>query len=776
MVKIKNFKHNLVSLLIGFFVVCVITAYTAKSRRQLNDYAKILVTQNAQNISLNIENTFFNSLRSIRMTASIIAQSVPEDELKSSVLNLKKYEQETCFNTLTIMDINERTVDEDVFESVMKGNTGIFVKHEPEQFNDVVLIFFTPVMYGEKIAGILTGTLSEKNDIEPLLNYNFFKKKVNGLLVDENGFIIASNFDTENIKNLDDLLKANNINQNGKTLLYDHIENDDNSIFEFKNENGVSLVTVDRIGISNWIVIQLVPSVSLKALEKQSFRDELVAEILILILFVVYILHIVFWGKEKRKEIAIESEKIIKLNVQDKEKYYKIIQGLSNEYNLIFYVDLKNNISSCFRATDKISYRYSISQNGVVPFYETMNYYIDCTVKAEDRKRVLDFIEFDNLKKILNEKPVQSVNYRLAEENNERYIQITFARVDETDDLQYVVVAFSDVDEHIRAELQKKELLETALAKAEIASEESRIIAEDRDKAFRLIHETLNSGMWRMDFDSEGKMCSVNWSNELRNMIGYESEQDFPNVLESWSEKIHPEDKEATLKDYYDTIDDYTGQKTHDADYRMKVRSGEWRWFHSAGRLSRREDGTPESYVGLFVDITEKKYHEEREYELEKASMRDDLTGLLNRHAFETAKKIIRNKSSLENISVVALDVNELKKANDNIGHSAGDELLKGAASCIESCFGKYGNCYRTGGDEFVVIIEKEIENVSKLIEKFKFVQSKWHSKKVGTLSVSLGIVQAKEYPFVTFSRLLQLADEKMYEEKRHYHSLNNRA
>ncbi|MCR5083636.1 MAG: PAS domain-containing protein [Parasporobacterium sp.] len=54
------------------------------------------------------------------------------------------------------------------------------------------------------------------------------------------------------------------------------------------------------------------------------------------------------------------------------------------------------------------------------------------------------------------------------------------------------------------------------------------------------------------------------------------------------------------LKKYNDT-------QGHDVEYRLKVKSGEWRWFHSLGRLLRRENGLPLSYVGMFVDITEKK-------------------------------------------------------------------------------------------------------------------------------------------------------------------------
>ena len=90
-------------------------------------------------------------------------------------------------------------------------------------------------------------------------------------------------------------------------------------------------------------------------------------------------------------------------------------------------------------------------------------------------------------------------------------------------------------------------------------------------------------------------------------MVGYRDEKDFPNRLESWSELIHEEDKEVVLNEYYGTIEDYTGNKIFDVEYRLLTKDRGYRWFRTTGKLSRREDGTPISYIGMFIDITENK-------------------------------------------------------------------------------------------------------------------------------------------------------------------------
>ena len=142
-----------------------------------------------------------------------------------------------------------------------------------------------------------------------------------------------------------------------------------------------------------------------------------------------------------------------------------------------------------------------------------------------------------------------------------------------------------------------------------LAAERARALEllEREQTSLNILHEMLHSGLWTMDFNERGEMTDVFWSGEFRRMLGYESEEDFPNVLESWSNLLPDDDRERVLKEYNDTIADYTGQKTYDVEYQLLTKDRGWRWFHAVGRLSRREDGSPVTYVGLFMDITDRK-------------------------------------------------------------------------------------------------------------------------------------------------------------------------
>ena len=138
------------------------------------------------------------------------------------------------------------------------------------------------------------------------------------------------------------------------------------------------------------------------------------------------------------------------------------------------------------------------------------------------------------------------------------------------------------------------------------------------------IHEMLGSGKWTMDFDEAGVMVGVSWSDEFRRMLGYHDTEDFPDVLESWSDLLHPEDKERVLKEYRETIYDYTGQKTYDVEYRLLTKNRGYRWYRAVGKPTRRPDGTPVTYVGVFIDITDRK-----EMMQELARQRESLSSAL---------------------------------------------------------------------------------------------------------------------------------------------------
>jgi len=151
-------------------------------------------------------------------------------------------------------------------------------------------------------------------------------------------------------------------------------------------------------------------------------------------------------------------------------------------------------------------------------------------------------------------------------------------------------------------------------------------------------------------------------------------------------------------------------------------------------------------------------------------SYTDELTGLQNRRSFENEISEIKRNFSLEPIAVCAVDLNGLKNVNDTIGHVAGDELISGAASILSEVFASYGKLFRTGGDEFYVIMNPIPENLESLVEELEEKMHEWKGELVDKLSFSYGFALSTSGRSSNIDQLLIEADKSMYAYKRNYY------
>ena len=91
---------------------------------------------------------------------------------------------------------------------------------------------------------------------------------------------------------------------------------------------------------------------------------------------------------------------------------------------------------------------------------------------------------------------------------------------------------------------------------------------------------------------------------------------------------MHEEDRDRLMDAFWTAVRDTTGRRTFDQEYRCYTKSGELRWFHTAGKVRRRPDGVPITAVGLSYDITDVRVGERRlqeQLEIVSALSRDYL-------------------------------------------------------------------------------------------------------------------------------------------------------
>jgi diguanylate cyclase (GGDEF)-like protein/PAS domain S-box-containing protein len=183
-------------------------------------------------------------------------------------------------------------------------------------------------------------------------------------------------------------------------------------------------------------------------------------------------------------------------------------------------------------------------------------------------------------------------------------------------------------------------------------------------------------------------------------------------------------------------------------------------------------EGSITGAVEIFRDISARKKMEEK---LRATSMTDELTGLLNRRGFLTlseqqCKLSDRTKRSL---ALLYIDLDDMKKINDEFGHETGDQALVDTAGILKNSFRGSDIIARIGGDEFSILLTEPpktgIENIiiNNVQDNMKAFNEK--SGRNYKLSLSMGFAYFDPERKCSIGDLINRADASMYEDKKRH-------
>jgi PAS domain-containing protein len=149
---------------------------------------------------------------------------------------------------------------------------------------------------------------------------------------------------------------------------------------------------------------------------------------------------------------------------------------------------------------------------------------------------------------------------------------------------------------------------EVAALREELADLRARSSAEI--ERYALMIEAAGIGLWDMDVVADDPVNPDNefqWSAEFRQMLGFNDERDFPNVLSSWASRLHPDDVERTVTAFLGHLNDRTGRTPYNIEYRLQLKNGGYRWFIATGATKRDRSGVPLRVAGALRDIDNEK-------------------------------------------------------------------------------------------------------------------------------------------------------------------------
>ena len=150
------------------------------------------------------------------------------------------------------------------------------------------------------------------------------------------------------------------------------------------------------------------------------------------------------------------------------------------------------------------------------------------------------------------------------------------------------------------------------------------------------------------------------------------------------------------------------------------------------------------------------------------------LTGVRNKFAYDERVENLNEKISkdrIDNFGILMMDLNFLKKINDTYGHEYGDMLIQNFCGVACDVFA-HSPIYRTGGDEFVVILQKrDLENVDQLLSDFEGnlsrLSSKENAKPWEAPSVAVGKAYFDRNTDSCVEDVFRRADDAMYKRKK---------
>lgn len=428
--------------------------------------------------------------------------------------------------------------------------------------------------------------------------------------------------------------------------------------------------------------------------------------------------------------------------------YNYISRALSEDYVAMYFVDIETNSYVLYQA-DGLNRDITVEHQGKNYFHEA---YKDSNKKIyeEDRTMFNMMVTKENILKNIEENGVFSITYRANESDGVKYVCLK--AVKDRKDGKHIIIGINNVDGQVKQQEKFKQVQEERMYYSRIAALVGDFYAvyciDLKDNSYT-VYNTEQSE------DYAGT-----------NRIGKDF---FEETIKVGKGVIYQEDQEG----FFETInkkkvlDSIEKNGSFSYEYRLMINDKPTFFRYKAIKI--KENNEEKLIVGLInidAEVRKEKEYKENLSMVEKLAIKDELTGVKNKHAYAQAEEKLSTQiedGSVDEYAIAVFDLNGLKYINDTLGHAAGDEFIKAGCKIICDAF-PHSPVYRIGGDEFSVIIQGDA--YSNIDFSMGYIEAKNHENKVrGGVTIAAGLARGVENKPV--KQVFEEADSNMYAKKK---------
>ncbi len=433
---------------------------------------------------------------------------------------------------------------------------------------------------------------------------------------------------------------------------------------------------------------------------------------------------------------------------RQKEIYDQITASLAEQYDTLYYIDIKTGTYTEISSTDEYK-KLNVPATGNDFFAESRRS-IRRYVHPEDQEMALSLHYPEVMLNNLKYRNSYSVAYRLVLNGNVRHIRHTEIMAK---DEKHILVCIENIDEEVQAQLalqadQKKGMTFTRIAER---------LADHYDLIYYIDCSNSNYA----EFSTRKK------SGELK--VKEEGSDFFATSLTNIDRLIYVDDRER-IRHFLDRdhlISQLENSRQLIQDYRMNAEGGKTQYTRMSVTYS-----SDHSHFIICVENRDNDVRREQEH-LAQLSManelarRDELTHTKNKTAYREMEKELQRTMEEERtpFGIVICDINGLKVINDTEGHKAGDDYIKDACMLICRIF-DHSPVFRIGGDEFAVVLRnRDYTDREKLISALR--KQSEENQRIGEGPViASGLAEYSKLADHSVEDVFNRADSQMYADK----------